>query len=287
MNRILEINPLIMISVLIVCAVILCFAGLKTIRLWNALSGLVVGAGCGSLIYMFSGMSQDKGQIMVLGVAAVIGIISALLKKTGSFIFSLVAVFWILNGIVYSGQWYIVAVYAAVSLLAAIGTMIWIEPMLILITSISGAFLAEFAAELICIINGWRPGYLIFIVPAVAFVLGLITQSMIKSREIGKNEIQYSKKMKKENSMESEVEHARNILDLDLDAEPEEEKSEVSEAVAEQPEDTKMDQDTNEETEAESVDKSTEKEAGVEESAEKDEQDSDNDYEMVFVDIEK
>ena len=287
MNRILEINPLIIISVLIVCAVVLCFAGLKTIRVWNALSGLVVGAGCGSLIYMFSGMSQDKGQIMVLGIAAVIGIIAALLKKTGSFIFSMVAVFWILNGIVFSGQWYIVAVYAAVSLLIAIATMIWLEPMLILITSLSGAFLAEFAAELICIINGWRPGYLILIVPAVAFVLGLITQSMVKSREIGKNEIQYSKKMKKENSMESEVEQARNILDMDFEPEPVEEKSEMSEAVAEQPEDTEMNQETNEVSGEEAVDKSTEKETSVEESTEKDEQDSDNDYEMVFVDIEK
>lgn len=287
MNRIFEINPIIIISVLSVCAVILCLAGLKTIRLWNAISGLVAGAGCGSLIYILSGMSQDKGQIMILGIAAVVGIISALLKKTGSFIFSMVVVFGILNGILYSGQWYIVAVYAAVSLLIAIGTMIWLEPMLILITSLGGAFLAELAAELICIMNGWRPGYLIFAVPAVAFVLGLITQSMVKSREIGKTEIQYSEKIKKENSMESEVEQARNILDLDFNPEPEEEKSETSEVVKEETENIEENPESGEESEKTVADDREEKETSVEETVKKEEQDSDNDYEMVFVDIEK
>ena len=300
MSSILKINPIIIISILALCAVILGIAGLKTIRLWNAFSGMVVGSGIGTLIYMFSGIPKDKGQLILLGIAAVCGVITALMKRTGSFIFCMISVFWMMNGIVYAEKWYIAAIYAGIALITAICAMIWTEPVLILVTSLNGAFLAEVTAELFCIMNRINPGHLILAVPVAAFVIGVVVQSMIKSREIGKKEIQYSNKMKKETSIESEVEQARAILDLDLaeNADPDTESEDhreietVGENVTEG-ENTREDKiesekDREDKIEDDSVEKEEQEEKNnINTIEEQNDEDSDNEYEMIFVDLEK
>lgn len=213
MNKIMTINPIIIMTVLAAGAVVLCLFGLRTIRLWNAIAGAVLGVSAGTLACMLSGVDEQTGRLFVIGGAIVLGILAAVMKKTGSFIFCMVTVFGILNGIMYSQKWYIIAAYAAAAMLTAILSMIWMEPVLILITTVTAAYIAKNLAEFFCAIERWNPGYFIYAVPATVFLIGLFAQSMMKSREIGRKEIQYSKRVREESSVESEVEHARAILD--------------------------------------------------------------------------
>ena len=55
------------------------------------------------------------------------------------------------------------------------------------------------------------------VIGAVIAVIGIIVQFMMHSRKVGKKERNYSKKVKEQDSMESEVEKARHLLDDDDD----------------------------------------------------------------------
>ena len=70
-------------------------------------------------------------------------------------------------------------------------------------------------------------GWIGYVMSAAIAVIGITVQTMMQSRKIGKREKIFSKKIKEEVSMESEVEKARMLLD---DGDVEESQEEETEA---------------------------------------------------------
>ena len=105
-------------------------------------------------------------------------------------------------------------------LLLAVLAVIKPEPVVVVVTGISGGLSVGNAAAALLGIGGniWT-GYGI---GAAAALIGIWVQFMMQSRKIGKNEKVYAERMKGQVSRESEVEKARKIL------EDEEEEEEIS-----------------------------------------------------------
>ncbi len=110
----------------------------------------------------------------------------------------------------------------AAALLAAVLSMIWTDPVVVVITGISGGLSAGISAAALLGMDGnilFRYG-----IGAVLALFGILTQFMIQSRKIGKKEKVYASQMRNQVSRESEVEKARRILE---DDEEEDEESDI------------------------------------------------------------
>lgn len=209
-------------AVMIVSAVVsilMCLFGLKLVRVWNVLCGLVIGAGVGVVAAGLLGLDATV-ILIVTGVAAVvIAVLAGIFKKFGAFLFCLFSIFGIAVSIVNPENWILIAVCGAVGLLAAITAMIWFEPLVIIVTSLSGGLGFGNAVLGITGLNNLYISLVIYLIPVI---LGLAVQFMMKSREIGKKEVKRANAIKEEISKEAEIEQARAILDLNEDDEDEE-----------------------------------------------------------------
>ena len=101
--------------------------------------------------------------------------------------------------------------FVAVALVFAILSAIFVEPLVIVVTAICGAVNASLA---IVATTGLEGNLLIMIGIAVAIsIVGMIIQFMMHSRKIGKREKRQAAIIKEQDSVESEVEKARLVLD--------------------------------------------------------------------------
>ena len=112
------------------------------------------------------------------------------------------------------------AVTGVAGIIIAVLTMIWFEPLVIIVTSLSGGMgLGNAVAQMV----GIKNPYITLGICAAGIAIGLIVQFMMKSREIGRREARHSRQVKEEISIESEIDRARSILDLDDEEEDEDE----------------------------------------------------------------
>ena len=208
-------NQMIMISMIVTVVIGLVIArfGLKLIRVLSALVGLLLGAGIGFVIGI--ALNLDKTPMIVLvGVGAVIlCILMAVLKKFGIFFliffYSLGTLFMLLK----PTSLILVVICLVASVILAVLAVLFTDLLVILITGITGGVEAGMALPVLFGMGGnvWI-GYAL---SAAFFVIGCVIQTMMHSRKVGKKERIYSKKVKEEVSMESEVEKARMMLDDD------------------------------------------------------------------------
>ena len=100
----------------------------------------------------------------------------------------------------------------------AILSAIFVEPLVIVVTAVSGGVNAALS---IVSLAGLSGNLLITVgIAAVIIIVGMIVQFMMHSRKIGKKEKKQAEIIKEKDSVESEVEKARLILD-DFDDEDE------------------------------------------------------------------
>ena len=111
----------------------------------------------------------------------------------------------------------VLAICAVIALIVAILTVIFAEFFVIFVTGIMGGVEAGMALPFVCGMT--KIGWIGYVMSAAIAVIGIVVQTMMQSRKIGKKEKIFSKKIKEQVSMESEVEKARMLLD---DGEPEE-----------------------------------------------------------------
>ena len=107
-----------------------------------------------------------------------------------------------------------------IALILAIVAVIFVEPAIIICTGISGGVTAGISAAAAMGLEGIWPGYAI---GAVAAILGMVVQFMMHSRKVGKKEKVYAEQVKEADSVESEVEKARMVLDDPEEPEDEDE----------------------------------------------------------------
>lgn len=201
--------------VAVVIGLIVCFLGLKLIRVLSAIAGLAVGAGIGTAVVFGFQFSGTMIPVTMLVCAVMVAVFAAAVRKLGVFL----VVFLYTAGIVMSLRIpqiiILLAVCGGAALLMSVLSLIWTDPIVVIITGISGALSAGISAAALLFAGGniWL-GYG---VGAVLALIGIWTQFMVQSRKIGKKEKVYARQMRDQVSRESEVEKARRILEEEED----------------------------------------------------------------------
>lgn len=202
----------------IVVGVLLSLFGLKFVRGLTTIVGLVLGAGVGLVISHLLGWSGLTVAIVTLGCAVVLAALSFFLYRMGVFFTVFVSVLGICISVMYPGTNLMLVIYLAAALVFAILSAIFVEPLVIVVTAVSGGVNAALA---IVSLAGLSGNLLITVgIAAVIIIVGMIVQFMMHSRKIGKKEKKQAEIIKEKDSVESEVEKARLILD-DFDDEDE------------------------------------------------------------------
>ena len=203
-----------------IVGLLICFFGLKLIRLQAALVGFLMGALIGIGVAWTAEISGLTFAIVVFACGAVLAALSFFLYKFGVFC----VVFCVCLGIgvqIADPQSELpLVIVLVIALILAIVAVIFVEPAIIICTSISGGVTAGISAAAAMGLEGIWPGYAI---GAVAAILGMVVQFMMHSRKVGKKEKVYSEQVKEADSVESEVEKARMVLDDPEEPEDEDE----------------------------------------------------------------
>lgn len=203
-----------------IVGLLICFFGLKLIRLQAALVGFLMGALIGIGVAWTAGISGLTFAIVVFACGAVLAALSFFLYKFGVFC----VVFCVCLGMgvqIADPQSELpLVIVLVIALILAIVAVIFVEPAIIICTSISGGVTAGISAAAAMGLEGIWPGYAI---GAVAAILGMVVQFMMHSRKVGKKEKVYSEQVKEADSVESEVEKARMVLDDPEEPEDEDE----------------------------------------------------------------
>ena len=209
--------PALVISAVI--GLIVCLFGLKLVRFLNAICGLAVGAVLGILAAYLIQTDLKIGLAIVAAAALILTIMSAMFKKFGAFLLCLSVALEVV-GMFQMQNFTMLAVTGVAGIIIAVLTMIWFEPLVIIVTSLSGGMgLGNAVAQMV----GIKNPYITLVICAAGIAIGLIVQFMMKSREIGRREARHSRQVKEEISIESEIDRARSILDLDDEEEDEDE----------------------------------------------------------------
>lgn len=203
-----------------IVGLLICFFGLKLIRLQAALVGFLMGALIGIGVAWTAGISGLTFAIVVFACGAVLAALSFFLYKFGVFC----VVFCVCLGmgvqIADPQSTLPLVIVLAIALILAIVAVIFVEPAIIICTGISGDVTAGISAAAAMGLEGIWPGYAI---GAVAAILGMVVQFMMHSRKVGKKEKVYAEQVKEADSVESEVEKARMVLDDPEEPEDEDE----------------------------------------------------------------
>lgn len=203
-----------------IVGLLICFFGLKLIRFQAALVGFLMGALIGIGVAWTAGISGLTFAIVVFACGAVLAALSFFLYKFGVFC----VVFCVCLGmgvqIADPQSTLPLVIVLAIALILAIVAVIFVEPAIIICTGISGGVTAGISAAAAMGLEGIWPGYAI---GAVAAILGMVVQFMMHSRKVGKKEKVYAEQVKEADSVESEVEKARMVLDDPEEPEDEDE----------------------------------------------------------------
>lgn len=203
-----------------IVGLLICFFGLKLIRLQAALVGFLMGALIGIGVAWTAGISGLTFAIVVFACGTVLAALSFFLYKFGVFC----VVFCVCLGmgvqIADPQSTLPLVIVLVIALILAIVAVIFVEPAIIICTGISGGVTAGISAAAAMGLEGIWPGYAI---GAVAAILGMVVQFMMHSRKVGKKEKVYAEQVKEADSVESEVEKARMVLDDPEEPEDEDE----------------------------------------------------------------
>lgn len=203
----------IVLAVTAVIGLVVCFFGLKLSRVLAALTGLVIGAGFGAGLAVGLGLKGTTILIVTAACAVICAVLFGLLRRLGIFFLILIQTVGIFVTLVRPGTAVLVIIGVVVAVVLAILSVIFTEPIVILVTGISGGLtVGNAAAALLGMTDRVWIGYAI---GAVVALIGIWIQFMMQSRKIGKKEKVYSEQVKEKVSVESEVEKARRVLEDD------------------------------------------------------------------------
>lgn len=208
------------ISVLI--GILWCFFGLKLIRVWSAIFGLLVGFAAGAA----GAAALNQQSIVVLIAGAVAGLIlagvSAGLYRVGIFLVALLAGTGIGTAVLQPADWRIALVCLGIGLVLALLTLPLAEPITMILTGLYGAAGAGTGISLLLPLNSpWvRPA-----VMAVLAVLGICVQFLMESGKRKRRHLERARKIREQYSTANEVEKARAMMN-ELDGTPIQEKPE-------------------------------------------------------------
>ncbi len=222
-------SQFIMVSliVMIVVGIVICFFGLKLMRILAAAAGLTVGALIGTAVVLGIGITGTAVPVIILGCVIVLAVLCAVIRRLGAFVLVFLNVAGIAAALLWPRTLILVGICGAAALLMAVLAIIKTEAVVIVITGVSGGLSVGMSISALTGLNekNWWLGYVISVVLAL---IGVWVQFMVQSRKIGKKEEVYSKQVREEVSRESEVERARQILGEEDDDEEDENSSQIN-----------------------------------------------------------
>ncbi|WP_276959840.1 hypothetical protein [Suipraeoptans intestinalis] len=204
----------------IVVGLLLCFFGYKLFRIFAALSGLIAGMAAGSAVVLLMNLEGTTATAVILGSSVLLCILCAVFRRIGAFFLTGVYGMATVAAIqVFFGRSaeIVVLIGAGIITVLAVLVAIFLTPMIMTVTGIAGGLMAGtslvFLAEQVFGITlqpivGYAAG-------GILAILGIWIQFILHSRKVGRHEKVYARKIKEEESRESEIEQARRILEED------------------------------------------------------------------------
>lgn len=197
----------------VVIGLLFCFLGHKLIKVISALLGLSIGIGGG---FVISGIAKVEGMpkiIIIFGCAVVLAALLFFLYRVGIFLMTFTVTVGAALYILGTGEkTYVLAALGAAAVLG-IAAMIFAGPSAVIITALSGGMSA--GTGIASLAGLTENPYIALGFACGLTVTGMIVQFILYAKKTGKKEKAGGKKRKKKDSMESEVEKARMLLDDD------------------------------------------------------------------------
>ena len=201
----------------VVVGVIIALFGLKIVRVLSALVGLAVGAVIGATVGVIAGFDMTKMLVAVAVCAVILCVMCAALRKFGIFIMTFFVIPHTNGNAIPASTPPMMPVTNITKNSAKITVSI---ATIRAITAQIASTITDFVSSSVTNVpKDPKIGWIGYVMSAAIAVIGIVVQTMMQSRKIGKKEKIFSKKIKEQVSMESEVEKARMLLD---DGEPEE-----------------------------------------------------------------
>lgn len=215
----LTLTPQIRIALIvgIVLSLLWCFFGLKLIRLWAAVFGLVIGFAIGAGAASSFGLETMMVLIIGLVVGIILACLSAVIYHVGAFL-----IVWIvgiaISGFVIRPQDLVgVLICAGIGLVLALVALKFTVPIIVVLTSIYGAMGAgPLISTFLPIKGNWIP----LVITVVLAILGIAVQFLMESGKRKRQSLKKAKEIREKNSTENEVEKARAMME-NLDQIPE------------------------------------------------------------------
>lgn len=227
--------------VLVVIGLIIGLFGLKLVRVWAALIGFVLGAAAGGGIGRIAGLGDMAFAGTILGGAVLFAVLACIFYKVGIFFFTLLVVSGLFLVVLQADSLLFIVISLVIGLVAAIVTMIIFDPMVIIVTSIEGGFMAGNA---IVSMIGFETNIIVSIVIPVALIVACAwTQFIMRSRQVGKKQAKKAKELRQKVSRETEVEQARMLLDDDGELEEKDDEGYLDEDDFEEAQEGYLDED--------------------------------------------
>lgn len=218
-NQVVSENMMIALIVTTVIGIFLSMFGLKLIRLWSALLGLVAGAGIGFAVTELAGLEPMIVVGATIGGGIVLAFLAGFFYRFGIFLLALLTGTYIAILFVNPQDWIFLGVCLAIGIVIALLALKFVEPIMIVVTSIIGGVLAGDAIATLAELG--NPIFRYGIMVLVAIVGGII-QFTLESGKRKKKNLKKAAEIREQNSTENEVEKARAMFDdtILLDDEP-------------------------------------------------------------------
>ena len=215
----------VVLAVLCVIGVLFALLGLKIVRFWSGLLGLLLGLYGGIMAAYYLGI--DEMYVWIPG--AVLGIVLAVLgawkHRFGVFLTVWTSVSSVCMYIIRPTDWMWGIICLAAGLVLALLSVRFVEFLAMLSTAVCGAVLGGTAAYYLIPFEG----QFIHIIICVALgIIGFLVQLLIESRKRRKQNLRKAAEIREHQSTANEVEKARALVDeLDKETETEEEELEI------------------------------------------------------------
>lgn len=209
----ISITPAVAIA-LLAAAVLLCFLGIKLVRVCAALAGLGSGFLLGlSVGGLFLAPTQAMIAGLVLGV--ILGGVLAWWYRGGVFVVVLLLTVNLLNLILHPHTPVVWICCVAAGILAAVLAEFFTAPGIILLTALHGGMMAGL---ILGTFESFSGSYLIYVIGVLLTALGIVVQFLLEFRHKTRQGVAKADQIREKESTANEVARARGIVD-DLDLE--------------------------------------------------------------------
>lgn len=197
----------------IAIGLIIGFFGLKLVRVWAAFMGFLLGAAAGGGIASAADLSEMTSVGVMLGGALLMAVLACIFYKVGIFFYMIFLVTGLCVLITRMSTLPVLGISLAFGLIIAIITVKVFDPLVIIVTSISGGLMAGSAA--VSMVGLDENIIAVIAVPLVLIILCMGVQFIMRSRQLGRKQKEKADEKRQQISRETEVEKARMLLDDD------------------------------------------------------------------------